>query len=465
MRLPFAVQSYTHRALPISAQRLINLFPEVQPENAKSRLPLLPTPGLRLLADLGVNAVRGVHVMGGDLYAVAGSGVYRVTQAGVATLLGNIGNGGPVSLDSNGSKLCIVAPENYLAWVVDRATGTITQITDPDFGGATAVTVIDGYYVFTKPNTTEFFLSGINDPLSFNALDFASAEGAPDNLVAPVRVGRDLWLFGDETIEVWSNVGATDFPFLRVSGGFVARGTAARFSIATRIGTAVWLGDDRVVYAAAGIQPQRISTHAIEQAVGAYTRVNDAIGYVYEQEGHAFYVLSFPDAGDTWVYDFATQLWHERESEGVNVWRAALGCAFAGGVVAGDAVNGRLWVVDPTYMLEGDDQIIRVATGTAFHAEGRKVEFTRLAADFETGVGITTGQGSDPKAWLSWSNDGGRTFGNAAEARLGAIGQYLARMEWRRLGQSRDRVFRMQWADPVFTSLIAMNIDAEAGND
>ena len=382
MRLPFAVQSYTHRALPISAQRLINLFPEVQPENAKSRLPLLPTPGLRLLADLTAGPVRGVHVMGGDLFVVAGTGVYRVPNLGSPSFLGTISNGGTVSLDSNGTKLCIVVPETYEAWVVDRTTGSVTQITDPDFDGATAVTVIDGYYVFTKPNTTEFFLSGINDPMSFNALDFASAEGAPDNLVAPVRVGRDLWLFGDETIEVWSNVGATDFPFLRVSGGFVARGTAARFSIATRIGTAVWLGDDRVVYAAAGIQPQRISTHAIEQAIGAYTRVDDAIGYVYEQEGHAFYVLSFPNAGDTWVYDFATQLWHERESEGIGMWRAALGCAFAGGVVAGDPNVGRVWVVDPTYMFENGSQIIRVATGTSFHAEGRKVEFTRLAADF-----------------------------------------------------------------------------------
>lgn len=463
MRLPFAVQSYAHRALPVSAQRLINLFPEAQPETAKSRLPLLPSPGLRLLADLGVDTVRGLHVMGGDLYAVAGSGVYRVTQTGVSTFLGNIGEGGPVSLDSNGSKLCIVAPENYLAWVVDRATGTITQITDPDFGGATAVTVVDGYYAFSRPNTTEFFLSAINDPLSFNALDFASAEGAPDNIVAPVRVGRDLWLFGDRTTEIWSNVGATDFPFLRVSGGFVARGTAARFSIATRLSTAVWLGDDRVVYAAAGIQPQRISTHAIEQAIGAYARVDDAVAYVYEQEGHAFYVLSFPTAGETWVYDFATNLWHERESEGVGVWRAALGCAFAGGVVAGDAANGRLWVVDPTYMREGDAQIVRVATGTAFHAEGRKVEFSRFAAEFETGVGLATGQGDNPVAWLAWSNDGGRTFGNDAAASLGRQGEYRARLEWRRLGQARDRVFRLQWADPVFTALMAANIDAEAG--
>jgi hypothetical protein len=464
MRLPFAVASYTHRSLPISAQRLINVFPEQQPETAKARLPLVPTPGLRLVYDLGVGPIRGCHVMGGALYAVAGTGVYLVPAVGSPSFLGFIVNGGPVSLDSNGEKLCIVVPETYQAWVVDRSAGTITQITDADFPGSVAVTVIDGYYVHARPNSTEFFLSAINDPLSYNALDFASAEGAPDNIVAPLRVGRDLWLFGEQTTEVWSNIGATDFPFLRVSGGFVSRGTAARGSIATRLGTAVWLGDDRVIYTAAGVQPQRISTHAVEQAIGGYTTVADAVAWIYEQEGHAFYVLTFPTAGDTWVFDFATGMWHERESEGLGVWRAKLGCAFAGGVWAGDVVNGSIWLLDPTHAWEGDAQIIRVATGTSFHSEGRKVTLTRFCAEFESGVGLATGQGADPVVWLSWSNDGGRTWSHDATAKLGPQGEYRTRLEWRRLGQARERVFRLQWSDPVYTTLAAVTVDAEAGD-
>lgn len=465
MRLPFATTSYTHRSLPVSAQRLINLFPEVQPETAKSRLPLLPAPGLRAFADVGVGPVRGVHVMGADLYVVAGGSVFRVTTAGTVTTLGAIPGSGPVSLDSNGDDLCIVVPATGAGYVVNRAAGTVTAITDPDFLPASGVTVIDGYFVFGKLDSTEFFLSAINDPLSYNALDFASAEGAPDNIVAPVRVGRDLWLFGDRTTEVWSNTGATDFPFLRVSGGFVSRGTAARFSVATRLGAVTWLGDDRVVYTANGITPTRISTHAIEQAIGGYTRVDDAVAWIYEQEGHAFYVLSFPDAGDTWVYDFASGLWHERESEGEGLWRAWLGVPFAGAVIAGDAATGSLWRVDPTYAYEGTAQIIRVATGTSYHAEGKKVAFTRLAAEFETGVGLVTGQGSNPQAWLAWSSDGGRTWSNDAAVSLGRMGEYRARVEWRRLGMARDRVFRLQWSDPVYTTLIAVNVDAEAGDE
>jgi hypothetical protein len=464
MRLPFAIQSYRHRSLPISAQRLINVFVEPQPEDAKARLPLLLSPGLRQFANTDKVVSRGNHVMGADLYSVIGDGVYRVGVDGIAALLGTIPNGGPVSLDSNGESLCIVIPETFQGFVVDRTTGSITQITDVDFPGAISVCVIDGYFVFVKPNSTEFFLSAINDPLSFNALDFASAEGSPDNLLTCARVGRDLWLYGEKTIEVWSNVGATDFPFLRVSGGFVSRGTAAPLSVATRLGGAIWLGDDRCVYTAQGITPQRISTYAVDQAIAGYERVDDAEAWVYELEGHAFYCLTFPTAGDTWVCDLTAQAtWHERESEGLEIWRARRGVAFAGGVVAGDAFNGKLWLLDPTYGLEGEAQIIRVATGTCFHSEGQKVFLQRLALEFECGNGLVIGQGSDPTVWLTWSNDGGRTWSNDAQGRIGKMGEYRTRLEYRRLGSARERVFRVQWSDPVYTALIAADVEAEPG--
>ena len=210
MRLPFAVQSYTHRSLPVSAQRLINLFPERQPETAKAPMILLPTPGLREFATLGADPVRGMHVMGGALYVVAGAAIYLVPSAGAPQLIGTIDLGGPVSLDSDGERLCIVVPETQAGWVVDRSAGTLTRITDADFAGASSVTVLDGYFIFSKPNSGEFFWSAINNPLSFNALDFATAEGAPDNLVAVQRVGRDLWLFGEQSTEIWGSVGAAD---------------------------------------------------------------------------------------------------------------------------------------------------------------------------------------------------------------------------------------------------------------
>lgn len=466
MRLPFATNSYTHPSLPLSAQRMINAYVEPQPQDAKARLPILPAPGLRLFVTLPTGPCRGLHVMGTDLFAVGGDKIYRVRVDGVITELGTIPAGGDVSLDSNGNLLAVVLPETTQCYVVNRTTGAVTLVTDTDFLGASSVGVIDGYYVFSRPNSGEFFLSGINDPFAYNALDFATAEGDPDNLLVARRIGRDLWLFGERSTQIWANTGATDFPFQPEAGGFIARGTAAPFSVASRLGGPLWLGDDRVAYTASGTVPQAISTTAIQKAWAGYTRVDDAVGWVIEREGAAFYVLTFPTAGDTWVCNLtAGASWHERESEGLGIWRATRGVPFGGAVIAGDTVTGDLWQVDPTYAFEGTRQIVRTVTGTTFHAEARKVFMSRFAAEFAAGQGLVTGQGSDPTAWLSWSDDGGHTFGEQQSAPLGKLGEYRRLVEWRRLGAARERVFRLQWSDPIYTTLAAVNVEAEAGSD
>lgn len=460
-RIPFAVTSYRHRDLPISAQRVINWMAEQEPADARSKLVLLPTPGLRLFTTLPTGPLRGAKVMGSYLYMVAGTGVYRLDVAGSVTVLGNIADGGQVSMDHNGTQMAIVVPETRQGWVA--TSSTLTQITDTDFPGAVAVTTLDGYGVFVRPDSTQIFISALNDMTSFDALDYASAEGDPDNLVTALRVGRELWLFGERTTEVWANVGAADFPFQRISGAFVERGIAARFSVAQQLAVPLWLGENRVAYRANGVQPQRISTHAIEQEWAGYTTVNDARSFLYEQEGHTFFGITFPTEGATWVYDLDTQVWHERESEGYDTWRATNCTAFAGAVIAGDTTNGNIYVVDPTSCDENGETIIRVATGTQFVQSGNKVRHVRLTMDLTTGNGLSAGQGSDPQIWLTSSDDGGRTFGNEKWRSLGGMGEYQARVIFSRLGASRQRVYRLQMSDPVRCTLMAMDLDAEPG--
>lgn len=459
-RIPFALQSYRHRSVPVSAQRLINWFPEQEPRDAKAPVICMPTPGLVEFFEPEVGALtRGLHVMGSYLYGVIGQAVWRIDVNGDGLNLGNITSGGAVSMDDNGLQLVIVVPETGEAWVV--TTSTLTQISDPDFLGATAVTCVDGFHVFSRPNSTQFFISDLNDATAYDPLAFASAEGSPDNLIAPMRVGRELWLFGERSTEIWSNTGGSPMPFSRITGAYVDRGIAARFSLATRNNQVLWLGEDRVVYRNDGANPTRISTHAIEQAFAGYDTVSDARGWIYEQEGHSFYVLHFPDAGDTWVYDIATQSWHERESEGYGTWRCIDGTPFAGAIIGGDAQNGRLYVIDPTVSDELGDPIIRTAIGPVAQNEGRRMSFHSVEVDMETGVGLQTGQGSDPVVWLSYSDDAGRTWSNQIERPLGRVGKYRNRVIFNRLGMSRARVLKLEMSDPVRTTLIAANIDAE----
>ena len=194
MRLPFAINSYRHRSLPVSAQRLVNWLPEAQPADAKARVVLLPSPGLVLFATLPQGPVRAMHVMGATLYAVGGGALYRVTSAGAVTFVGNIDGHGAVSMADNGTQVIVVEPVSRKAWVATETT--FQQITSPDFDTPVCVAVVDGYAAFAKADSNQFFLSEIRDALTYDALDFASAESAPDNIIGHIVDHREIWLGG-----------------------------------------------------------------------------------------------------------------------------------------------------------------------------------------------------------------------------------------------------------------------------
>jgi len=186
-------------------------------------------------------------------------------------------------------------------------------ITDEDYPGADQVDFIDGFFVVTQDGEGTFWKSAAYDGTDWTGTDYATAEGDPDNVVAQLVDHREIWLFGSSTTEVWWNEGVNAFPFSRLQNAFIERGCAARFSVAKMDNTVFWLGDDRIVYLASPYNPQRVSTHAIEQAIQGYSTVSDAYAFAYTDEGHKFYVLTFPTEDVTWCYDMATQSWHERE--------------------------------------------------------------------------------------------------------------------------------------------------------
>lgn len=469
MKIPFATNSYQARSLPLSAQRVVNLFAEAAPADARSPVVLYGTPGLKLFGTVGAGPIRGLHVMGTTLYVVSGDHLYSVSSTGTGTDLGKIAGRerttGPVYMADNGRQLVAVQTDGK-GTVYDGTT--LTAITDPDFPRVSSVSYVDGYFLFTRRDSGQWFISDLLEATAYDALDFATAETYPDPLVRVFVDHREVWLFGTKSTEVWSNNGGADFPFQRISGAILERGCAAPASVAKLDNTLFWLGDDAVIYRAAGYQPQRISTHAIEHAMEGYTTLADGLAFTYAQEGHAFYCLTFPGAGVTWVYDASTQLWHERESrdgEGRSLgrWRVNGYADAYNQHVVGDYASGRLYTLDLDEATDNGTAIRREAVSVPLAADGARLSMARLELEFETGVGKTTGQGSAPQAMLQFSDDGGRTWSNERWATLGAIGAYRRRVRWYRLGQFRERYLRLTIADPVKVALIGATTQMEKG--
>jgi hypothetical protein len=420
--------------------------------------------------------------------------------------LGDIIDGGPVSIADNGTQLFFAC--NGPSYIYNEATNEFKQITDPDFPGAVTVGYLDGYFVFNEPNSQRIWVTALLDGSSVDPLDFASAEGSPDGLVAVNVDHREAWLFGTDSVEVWYNVGGADFPLQRIQGAFNEIGCVAAFSIAKLDNSLFWLGTDArgqgIVYKANGYTGQRVSTHAIEYAIAQYGNISDALAYTYQQEGHGFYVLTFPSANATWVYDAATQAWHERAglvNGAFTRHRSNCQCNFGGETIVGDFENGNIY----KYSLEvysdnnAPQKWLRSwrAIPTGQNTLKRTAQHS-LQLDAESGVGlngfiteqvfllitqdgdnlitengdyiasdITASVIADPQVMLRWSDDGGHNWSNEHWTSMGGIGRFGQRIMWRRLGMTtriRDRVYEVSGTDPVKIAIMGAELHASPTN-
>ena len=469
MKTPILGGSYVARSVNAADSRMVNLFAEGIPEGGKEAAFLNRAPGLRLLATVGDGPIRGLWRMGNYGYVVSGKELYRLNADWTSLYIGNLSGTGPVSIADNGTQMFIAC--NGPSFIYNSTTEEFAQIADTDFPGAVTVGYLDGYFVFNEPQSQRVWVTSLLDGTAIDPLEFASAEGSPDQLVAAIVDHREAWLFGTNSIEVWYDAGSADFPLQRIQGAFNEIGLAAAYSVAKLDNGLFWLGADSrgqgIVYRSNGYTGKRISTHAVEWQIQQYGDISDAIGYTYQQDGHAFYVLVFPSEDTTWVYDVSTELWHERAGfhEGQFVrHRGNCQMVYNGEVVIGDFENSNVYAFDlNVYADNGSIQRwLRSwrALPTGKNDLNRTAQHT-LQLDCETGVGLNTGQGSDPQVMLRWSDDGGHTWSNEHWSSMGKIGRYGYRTFWRRLGMTmkiRDRVYEVSGTDPVKITIMGAQL-------
>lgn len=459
-----------------SAQRLVNLYAEVNEAGPRKGnvARFVGTPGLHQQVTLGDGPIRGLHrASTGQLFAVSGASLYELTSHFEGLLRsGSLGSSsGRVTMADDGTRI-IIGDGGSVAYQADLSVGSpVAAVADADCPGG-YVTWQDGYFIHTVPTTGRFAISGLND-VTYDVTDTATAEGRPDLLVMVISVNRQLWLFGEQTTEVWWNNGNADFPFARIEGGFIETGTVSPGTCVRAGGSVVWVGSDErgrgTVWLAQGYQPTRISTHAVEHALAQSSRLAEATAFAYQQEGHEFYLLTVPatedetEPGGTWVYDFSTSQWHERmylnADDGEEPHRACVAAVAFGEVVVGDREDGRIYTFELDYYLDDTDPIRRVRQTPHISQEEKLIRYNSFELQAEPGVGLE--DGDVPLVILSWSDDGGHTWSNEHErdASMGAVGEYLTRVKWRRLGAGRDRVFRVATSEAVAVTWLGAELD------
>lgn len=456
----------TRSVIAATATRSVNIYGEKNLDGAPTPFTYYMTPGLVTLIDPGgAEASRCAYrATNGQLFECVGSTIYYTDSSFVRHSLGSIAAGSTmVSMADNG--IVLVAVDGTAAgYVINLTTHAFTTISDAAFYGATAVGYDYTYFIFNRPGSVQFYLSppDWNGTDPFDALDIASKIGVADNIITLAVVRGQFWLYGSLSMEVWNLTGGTDFPFARVDSVLVNHGIEAAYSAATADVNSFLLGQDTeghaLVLMSQDYDITRISTHALEYAMASYGDISDAIGYTYQQEGHTFYVITFPSADRTWCFDLATKQWHERlwiDGDGVEHRHRAQTCAYAYGlVVCGDWQNGKLYQFDLDTYTDAGDPIVRRRGMPHVVQDGRRISFDSLMLDMDppTSTGLLTADA--PTVSLRYSSTRGGSWSDPQTAFIGGTGDYESMVQfWQPAPLARDTVFEVFWSFPFKTAL------------
>lgn len=457
--LPLAGPSSPLRANAAEVRRVVNWIPvKIESGTGKNGAQsyLKQSAGLHLLLNIGGN-VRALKTSQSRLFAVTDFQLVEITGDWASIPRGTI-PGGPVSIDDNETQLGIVA--GVSGYNFDLTSDTLTAIST-NWPGSTSIVVLDGYGVLTQPSSNHFYVTANQDFTTLDPLQFASAESSPGNIVAQIVRHREVLFLKTRGGEMWDDVGTDPvFPLQRNDAAVIEVGCAAALTLRKLGGSVYWLGMDEngsaIVFGMSGYAPQRVSSQALEELLGAIDDLSGASAFVYHQEGLSYYVLNVPGFKTTWVYEVSAGIWHER-AEWVDgdwtPWRATCHAFAYGTHVVGDA-DGNLYELSPTRNSNAGDPLVRDFISPHNAAPNNAMErFGSFEVICDVGQGLVNGGAAS--MMFRYSNDGGRTWGSWQLLGMGAIGETQARVRATMLGSARDRVWQFRVTDPIKCNVVS----------
>lgn len=432
-----------------SGERLLNCYARSFPDNGVGPFIVAMSPGLTAVATLTDGSpVRAMYAQRGIVYAVCG-GQFWTWDGTTATARGAVPDTAASVITGNGLEVAAAIGGDYYLW----NGSALTTPASGAFSAVGSVAAIDGYVLLGEQNGERWSVSGLQNAGVVDALDFASAEGAPDYIVRVHVDHSEVWLFGTRSTEIWANAGGADFPFVRLSGGKLDRGCLWPWSVASEDNSVFWVGNDRVVYRANGYQPQRISTQWVESVLMDVAQSVDVRAFTFTQDGAKVYALILPDR-PALLFDIASGLWHERNTGlAGGRWIANAACACDAATYVG-TTDGKICTFGG--VTDAGAIIMREGVSMPLAVKRQPVTLSMVQLHFRTGTASLT---ADANVMLQHSADG-RTWGLERWRPLGRTGQFDRLVRWWGFGQARQHRVRFRITDPIEGALYGATYEA-----
>jgi hypothetical protein len=444
-RIGIGSSPYKRTSAQMPESRVENYYWEQSPTSESGEI-WIPRPGL-VSFRAGAGALRGIYrapgCLDGDIVAVIGTSAFRINSVGVATSIGTVAGTGRVIIAGNLAGV-MIADGTALQY---STGGALTTVTLP-FSNPIWVGHVAGYWLCVAGGTQKRFWTPDTTPTTWDALDFDSASSATDRLLGSAVIGNRIWDFGERSIEFRYASGDSEAPFAVEVGRAYERGCLSRDTIVALDNTAIWVGEDRIVYRGGDV-PMALSDSYISERISD-TDTADIYAWGFPWQGHVFYCLTIGDQG-TFVYDVTTQRWAQWSSYGADRWLPGLGClGFNDEPLVGDTVTGTLYTLSQEVFTDGADSIVGLLT-FGVPITGNRLTVDMLRIEMVTGYATEVGQGSNPLVDVRFSRDGGNVFGPWRSDSLGLAGDYGKRVKFNRCGQFKGpgMIGELRTSDPI----------------
>lgn len=492
MKIDLLGGSYKDKYVQLNSQRTINWYINssfseqteaadtttgASREQGKERRSLRPLPALTLFASIAGTCGRGAFAINGRGFVVIDNLFYEVYNDSTTTLRGTLsasptGSTRKVWMGANNENQIMLA-DNTAGYIFNTSTNVFTQITDADFPGAETLTDQDGYFIVAKDGRV--YWSDVLAGLSWTGVNTYTPSYKADKVKAVVSLQESLYNFGESTLEVYFNNGTT---FARMNRTSMQYGVVGVATIQVIANTILFVsrydnGQPQVVQISPNNELTTISEPSIAYQLGKIKNLEDMYAWSFSSpDGHIFYVLTVPGADRTFVYDLTNKEWFEWQTfngiqyDGTHIYGKCFANhqMFLGGShFVTSNKDGNIYKLDFDAFTDNGNTIIRQRDTQIYHQEYKSITVHELEIDMNSGSGLLSGQGSEPRLMLQISKNGGKTFGQERMVRLSKHGDYDYRCKVRMLGAARNWVIRLKLSDPIDMSIIGARVRGSVG--
>ena len=430
----------------VNPQKTVNMYVKIESPGAISPISLRRTPGLPLIASAGTGGVgrsNGTRWKGKEYFVIGASLVSIDDNDVVATVGTLLTNSGRCEITRGRSYVMVVDGTYGYAWNGTTFTQNI-QSGDADFpNNPTHCRYIDGFFIVNEAGTDNFYRSDLEDPTGQDPLIFEVASASPDNILALGVFDRDIFTGGEDSTQRYYNSGGAGFNFSPYPNT-IQMGLVAPYSLYDWSGGVTGLFQSRTgglgVYTLTGGQAIPESTDDDNEEMQGFSTKLDAFGTFYTLNNLNFYALTFPSANVTKVFQLGRKLSHHQASYDstlpsgtIGRWRVS-GLGYTGKrILAVDYANDNIYTLDTNTYTENSNPLICERFSQIIHNKGLPISCSRYEVHAKRGVGILSGQGSNPKLQLAVSYNGGETYSVHRSKSIGGQGQYRRRSVWKHL--------------------------------